>query len=578
MALSEDEELELLELEEEEEYQNFLKQQTNLPKEPSVLQQAGEFAGDVGIALGQGATRGWAEEGSAALEKWMGSSPLFSKAAEKLNLIDNAAATQELYKDKSYNELLAVNRDRLDLAKKRLGDDYSKAQFIGEIPGYAATFKAAPALAGALEGGVSALGQTESDKLSSDALLETAGKATLGGILGYGAGKVIEKGVIPATKTIAPKIGEFIKPAVESAKEKFDDIASTQIARALGGTKKQLTNIGESRIKKAGDIMRQEGIDGLKTSETLAKRVNERLKEVGQELGNTVDNVAKELSENAPESIIDDSVTQIAENFRNSPVYQKLYSAGARDFDDIAMMEFNKKLSQLERLAAEPGAGFKSLQNFKQVLGDEIKDWRKLLPGDPRRGKNLQDGLKTLYKEVNDQLNELASFTPSGSKYSQLNRTYSGLSDANQLAFKEATEAELSGDIGTQIVNALADKIPLAGKALTRPETALGGSAFALAKMAGMSTPMSAAIAVPTTLGAYGVKKLGRQGVSKGADIMVRLLNENPAALGKFSTALGSAAARGPSSINATIYMLSQQYPEFREMLNKFEEESKTEE
>jgi len=88
---------------------------------------------------------------------------------------------------------------------------------------------------------------------------------------------------------------------------------------------------------------------------------------------------------------------------------------------------------------------------------------------------------------------------------------------------------------------------------------------------------------IGATKGAYlagkGVGKLQRGAATISKPIVnttqkiMDALNSNVMSFGKFDKPLRSAAQRGDAALRSTVYMLSQQYPEFREYMNQFEEE-----
>ncbi len=123
--------------------------------------------------------------------------------------------------------------------------------------------------AGAAIGGIEAIGTTEEEKLSKEALKDMATGAAIGGVLGKG-GELLGTGI----EKIAPKIA---KPF-----EKADLLHKTPTTQKKELLNPVLAEKTEQAVKKGEEL----GLWGVTFKGTL-DNVQDKLKEVGSELGNT---------------------------------------------------------------------------------------------------------------------------------------------------------------------------------------------------------------------------------------------------------------------------------------------------
>lgn len=243
----------------------------------------------------------------------------------------------------------------------------------------------------------------------------------------------------------------------------------------------------------------------------------------------------------------------------------QLMGGAARAFDDAAAAGQNMSVDAGDVLAQVDPV----LQNLRrsttqtaETAGDFIRDRMSRFKDLPEAGLTMDDVMRE--RELLRKASDLrASGSETGpnigrSEYrAALTRAMDEKLAQSGADLPELNQARLDWRLGSTVEDAAARRL--------RQRTGVDMPAM---------KDMVAGMAAGPVAGAasFGLRKGGRSIAASTGDLVNFFLRENPAALGKFAQTLGSAAARGPRALSATIHTLSQRDPDFRQTLAQVEE------
>ncbi len=300
MALSDSEELELLELEEAE-YQSSKNKPTSLKDAIPASQAAGPSKLESAVrGVGQGASAGFWDELAGAGEA-IGQSVGLKGLGTDLKDYDQFGLTTPLAldPDRSFGDVYREARDKWRGEDKAAKKENPMSYGAGELTGMVASplnKVAAPlsmAKSGALLSGLNALGNNDSDltvpnfQNYKDAALDTA--------IGTGTGLVLGKTLDVASP--------YVDKAAKWASNKAGDAADRLAARALGAERGTLKKLGPDKVYAAGRQALDEGVlsplastDDLIARNTANKKMGwDKMDEAFSAVDDAATDVEKEL-------------------------------------------------------------------------------------------------------------------------------------------------------------------------------------------------------------------------------------------------------------------------------------------
>lgn len=624
MALSEDEELELLELEEEE-YQDSLKQQApivkeqvepiDIAKEEDTSYSMGKFVEDTGDVLSNIASIPSAlyETGKFAIQQApeeyqkIKQKPLqaaeqatkkFTKGMSLLNIPEELTLEAEkvyarnlpeflgglseeeyknIYEDRSTEDLIKATRER----EESLNKDFPLTGIVSELGG--TTVTTAPMIALGLNptlayGGAAAL-KTGSEVLGKGGSFQEAlreGSKQLAtqaaaDALTFGAGRMLAKG-----------------------KEAIKKLPASQTLRSVGIDPENIKMLEKSKkVHKDPEVIAQElekaGVaKAFRSKEAAVEALDNAIVRETSNLDNIIKKASNEIKASNPmlmSNVVDDIVKDI-----DDVVLKNLATNyGKVDEFDKIVYTVNLIKKELKNLGDVDATTSNKIPNFEQVnikkreIGENVKKW------DSSRDKLEQEALKDIYHIVNENLKKAAKNTSVGDSFAAQNQKIASLLTAQDLSkLKDSSifsslakairnrpgEALTQLGIGGTVLATLLAKMGLPGIALALPPAYIvnkyGRSTLASGLRQAEKTLSSATRMAEPVI--QTVKK-ATPAIKKSVDKVNILKQRFPDVYNKFSNVLDKAVIRGDSAVTATNYMLSQQYPEYREIMEQIDKE-----
>jgi hypothetical protein len=608
MALTEKEELELLELERQEAIARMLPAQetgllvareaplpvappqpTRLPGQVSELEAFGrgtlagvtsDFDEELGAAFQAGleAARRRIEKsqaGRATLEALgFGVTPTQTMAGGQVYKPEDEDLTQ------FYREGREMGRMEKARAQASAPKSYLGGQVVGAV-GQAALLSAAGVpvanLGGAAGmGAVQGLGASEADLTKGElgkAALDTAGGAAFGAV-GYGLGKGLERAapvVVRQLQKAAQRLGldEAVDAASNQINEALRRFAALRAVKATGAIQKDINKEGRGTAIRKGQVLLREGlIPWSGNKEVIAQNVQ----------------AARELAGDAMETILtnaDESLTLAGQGFdwsavlgRINRIRESLGVTGRRlaggslasrvggyapsYFDDIA------------QTAAE-GGGFAVANRLKSEIANDAYGTLST-----KLSKKIAKRVeRTLNDEIERQLREVAG-NRAAREFTRAKNIYG----ATMLAEKGLKTAQDQGGnnlfgLGATILGSAssATSAALGGGA---PEVALSGLGAALATK--LATERGSAVLARGAQALTRVPQATRQataaatqaaqafGRTAPGQAIKKVLEQQPAMLGRYAQMLQQAAQRSDKDLAVMDYTLSNQDAEYRKM------------
>lgn len=481
--------------------------------------------------------------------------------------------------DEQYNDL--YNRPTEDISAQNkqhdaaLQEKFPITSLVGQGLGYgttAATMGAAgvPGLAAAaIPAGTQTASKVLEEGGTGEQALKEGGKdaavmATLDLLTG-GAINLVKKGA-----------GAVTPGALRNA-------ATNQTLKSIGASDSAISGMRQSPEAVAEQLHQSGIISPLKTKTGMRATLEDTLTSEGKNLEKIVKGTSKDIVEKNPGAVKDTIAEMKGE--ADQAITDWLRQKGQSDYDP-AMFDVQQRLGRLDKLGQSnydvngqllktvDNAGgvteeatqlptFEQLHQFKQDLGNEVR-WN-------RKTDNVhQQALEKLYDLVDTKLDNLAagqSKVPlENSPYKLQNDKLSRLYSAKG-AFPKKGSAE-------GVMETVQD-------AIKKSPSTWGPLAYLGVKAAGAAGLGPVGVAA-VTLPAIAAAKFGRQALSQGlrgaanvtegaAELLTRVSKASPETLGQFAKPIAAAAERGPQAVAATNYLLSQQYPEYRDLINKLQ-------
>lgn len=370
------------------------------------------------------------------------------------------------------------------------------------------------------------------------------------------------------------KLGKLAAAGGKKAAEYIKEIPETAALKAIGATKEEIKALRQSaNIAKtpSGVVQALEETKVLKpftTKAQLAQNLDNAIEIESNKLGSITKEISGEIDPKFVSKIVDDTTKQIEDQILK-PLRVK---SGKVDFDDPIVKDINNKINELknigeEGLLNEKLPTFELINAKKREIGDLVKTW------DPGKTTQHKQALRDLYGIVKENIDAMAQMTSKGDDFIAQNNKLSSLFTAKKLTDVKDVDA--------------AEVLLSSMRKGARPTAAVLGKKAAVAEglMSLIGFPIAKALVAPIT---YPIKKLGPSTLAVGARQAQKFakpaaeITENvlqaakvkfPETYNKFQGIIDSAKNRGKSAVSATNYMLAQQFPEYREMIEKTREE-----
>lgn len=535
--------------------------------------------------FGQGATLGFADEAVAGIKG----------AAD---VLDAAIGRRG---DISFYDAYRTHRDAIRRGNKKLQDDnpatYKTAEIVGGVAPVIGAIAGAPAVAGggaatvAAGGAIAGQGYSDADFGTAQNIFDTtlgagASLLTLGGI--KVGGKIAQE--------LTEKISAKAVPVFNSAKEKLSvwlrNFAEERAAKAAigGGNKKAFSDLAAKKggVSKFGRAMLDEKVTNVKmkdgeiveettrgllspgaTSEQIAERAGERLKEVGKvfdEVFEAVDDTFEEVFKRKQEAelgkvMASETLSDVLKFADNPPAPKAVDTVSiAQKMIDFADKElnnpntrhlFDKVYKQADEFAKMGSISMKRAQQLRNTYKFKPRhdSGADVLPAD------VQNKLKMI---IGDQMDEtikmIDSMTPNSTGlypvFKRAKELYGNLKTAKDAGDKAAVR---------ELANRFASP--------TDHATGLAVMAADAAATGGMSLP---AVAKGFAIG--GINKLvrgrGNSTVAVAADRLSDLLQKNPKSLGPYGPMLIGAARQGQQALGNLHQILWRTDEKYRSLLS----------
>lgn len=466
---------------------------------------------------------------------------------------------ESLLSDKSYEQARNESRNNYKTAQEANPISYGSGEFGGSlatafVPGLN-TAKlgslGARVTANAGLGAVAGLGLSDSDNTMGQ-LKDAATGGALAGGLSYGLEKALpyvknglnslkDKVSVDGFNKGVAKVGQFVSGADEDALLRNIE-RPNQIREAM--SEGFSSDLGKQVVQEVDDL-------GLNLGKQVNKAKTDFYKShgdvdilgVGQNLAEQVDNFLQIHSPSQKGfSALDKGQIEDLTNLK------KVLKGG--NFTGEDLVKFRDYLDQVERLANKYGNDTGPYTNFLKSLrssADVTLD-------------NLSpqiDKANTAFAQYKSDTNLLRSATNEGQSEKMINNLYG----ANKGAQQEAAQRLFSNETLEKAKDIAANK---AVKQANQPG---GQNYFRHGALPVMTLGASELITRPEVM----AKAL--RGLGSLEQKVTYLLNNNPTSLGKFINPIKTAAQNGNQSLAATMFILQQNHPDFRQKMKELEQE-----
>ncbi len=535
MALTPDEELELLELEEEEyQFQKKSKpQNVDTKKDVSMLDSATR-------GYAQGSTLGFADEIGGAIGAGIdkiaglfGDSPteVSAKLAEQgfkgdIGPTDFKGAYKQSRNEQRQDDLAAQEANPWTYGLSNVAGSMA-------LPGLNAAKGASAVKAGLMGAGSGALqgaGNTE-DIASMKALEDILTGAAFGGVSSA------------AMQGASNYIGKIKSDDVADS---LKEIAENQSARALGAERGTIKSLGMDKVRDIGRY----GLDNkivtpLANTDDLITRNEAALNKAGGRMGDIFSKIDESKASTFNPKVAATRMENELGGFYRDPINK----GETNQFDNIIESITNRGVNDIPIAEA---------QALKEKIG-KVANWKNNL--------NVTDKermARDAYGLINNYLDESVDVA------SDLMEQNSGAGFKD--ALKEARR-QYSGGKGAEKLLENKQAREQGNKMFGLTDTILGAGGVAAAPYTGGLSAAPIALVGGKKL----LEKYGSQTAAVGFDKLGDMVKRNPNMFGKFSGVLNQAASRGKNALGATHFILQQQNPEYREQLKALEEEQNNE-
>jgi hypothetical protein len=528
MALTEAEELELLELEDE-----AAQKGDSGPSVPGVI----------GRGMAQGASFGFADEAMAGVE-----AP---------------------FSDKTYQELRDAKRQQLAEDRKA----YPKTAIASEIGGAVIPSVAAELLSGGTSTPVVAGNAARIGSVARSVLNPTTIKGMMGAGAAYGLGKseadLTEGEVLPAAMDTGksalfagalgkaiPAVGKYGGEILEGAGKKMGEGAEFLASKAVGLTKglRKRFDLAPTDARAIGREALDSGVvTPFASAETMGLRQADLLRQTGDEIKAIIKNASDAGGVPNLEKAIADIEAKAA-RYGDSDVGKAVYNQYQAVLNDLRQMQ---RQAMPRTIPGKP-------TGLVDASGKELTHPPVEIPGQPPTISALQQEKGILGEAAYPA--GVATEAKTG-----LQGAYTPVKEELESAVESTAGPEQAG-----VYKYLKDKfgkLETMGKGLTerltseegnrfiRPTDFLIGGAFGLG---GGVVPGVAAVATKRV-----VEKYGHQVGAVSMDAMSKILKSTPEALGAYAPIISKAIQRGGTSFATTNFLLQQRDPEYRKKMEE---------
>lgn len=525
MALTDQEELELLELEAEE---ARAKAAGKAPEKPGIIESAGRGAA-------QGASLGFIDEAAGAgnqvkayLNRKMKERGLAGPAGMAVEAasaaipgaIPVALADMIAEGGKSGSEYIK-GRDAWREADRTASEENPVAYGAGNLAGSAATMlipgaNAVTAGKMAALGGIAGLGATEAD-LTKGEISDAAEDAGTSALLGYGIGK--------GARALAP--------LAEKASTGLKNAATGAARRAIGYSKRFITKQGKERADEVARIMLDEGaIPWSGSAEETLKRIQEVADKSGSELGRVREALDKM------------GIAGVPRRQALKALSEMLPTQKGGIYDDMT-----KHILKARETVAAHGKEipFGEAEELKTLLwkaggkNDDIQ--REAFHGASRAIRKAAESKLDESAKMLDYMNPNRTDNITTAGYLKNKKLYGAAADASDVALDKVNRE--AGNSFPSLRGTIAAGSRLGAGDIMGAAGALGVTETALRRGAGFS--------------------------ANAANKIADYVKKSPKVFGKFAAPLTNALARSPETFAVTHYLLGQQDPEYQGIADKIQ-------
>lgn len=371
---------------------------------------------------------------------------------------------------------------------------------------------------------------------------EAAAYGAGAGALGYGAGKVLQKGA-------------------EGVSRGVDELRELAFLKSIGGTKRELQGlINKKNIPQLIDDTK-DVIKPFRSFEAISDAAEKGASGIGEEIGMAYQN-------------IDEAIELAIQGGSRSG---RSLQPTARDFIRQMARDLNASVGKDPRLAPQFGNVLKDLQRRTLALGGpnrrlSLRDMNEIRSALGSKGYNLgrvmdsegqqafQQAERAIRGRIDSaigQVDELGILPGAKEGMGELNRLYS-----NFKPVKDITE----GEMGRRTANRLFGLSEQLG-------AGVGIGSELLSPDDSRSIEGGAGKAVLGMLGAAGVKRFGAPVAFTTMDAIKPFVQRMPELFGKYAPLLSQAIARGSQDYAVMNYVLSEKDPEYRMMMDRAQKE-----
>lgn len=460
----------------------------------------------------QGITSGFQEELSGLAEKGI------SKIGELTGL--QSPEVSELYETKSVEDLTEQQRLQNKAAQEDNPVIYGAGEIGGSLaqavaPGIGALSKSTKLPGLLASGAIAGAGYSEAEDVG-----DLAKDVALGAGLSAGIGKGLQgigKGIkaLSGGKEIADKLAEEAeKSAVLSLKPTPSEYLKLEKSDKLNELGRELLDRNVTKP--------------FSTSNKMAELIGDIKNKAGLKIGEFIDNYDNLLKQN-PSSVTPLNLSKIVDetNLQISSL-ERINESAAKAVKD-----------KLDEFVKYPNRSLNEFKQFKQGIADKA-----YIEGQTS-GREVKEALKQFERRLDSEIVDTLdkSFAGKLPEFQKAKKDYAFGIKLEKIADKAAAKETLSSGLSPTETASIA---------------------------AGLATGQGL---IPLTFAAKrGVKEYGQQIKASLNNKLSKLANKSPEFLGKYTNVIQNAISRGPSSLAATNFILSQQDAEYREMLDKINE------
>lgn len=391
----------------------------------------------------QGGTLGWADElvaGGKAIVDDMGM--FFSANPPK----GPAPRFDEFGRVSNPEELTGTYGDHLgrERAKYRAAEEANPMAYgAGEIGGGIATSflpigtagnAVKLAKTGAAIGGIGAAGSSEADN-ALDLIMDTGKGTVMGGVLGYGGGKLAE-GASALASRAAPKAGEFLK-----------DFAEQRAFKALGPVKKHAdAALAKGNMNAIGRTALDEGVvTPFASKETMLSRINNKTDDVAGQLDDVLTSADK-MQGLAPDKMVE----VMGSRFNPAEAGAALKETIRAKYPDVPPKVLEQRLSVVDDwLSRTESMSIKQAQSMKRQMNDFIND-RSYWTANPNASQEALTGVQgAIRRGIEHNADTFANAAgESGGQVKGLNRKLGNLLEMENIVDDRLSREAVNRTIG----------------------------------------------------------------------------------------------------------------------------------